>query len=373
MGFVGSSWTIRNLFARKCRLIPSRSKKKAGVFTLHASAKVPKNQIRRHTTLRLVCVGDIHSQWNETDEMALQNLKPDMALFVGDYGDEDTHVTRRITDFAAKASFPIATVFGNHDAFFTQSHSGRQRAPYDKKTTCRVTEQIEMMRHLDVSYRNVAFDNIPFSVCGGRSFSPGGPYWKYKTFFQRFVGVYSLSHSANKMIQALSSTESDAVVFLSHNGPIGLGSNAEDPCGKDWGDTPGGDFGDADLRYAIDEARNLGKRVPLVIFGHMHKALFKKRGFRTMVKAEADGTSGYETVMLNTAVLPRHSIDPVSKATLHNFHIVQIGNEGQVDFVEEAWVTKEGKVHESTRIFKSKTLSDVAGVVLSGASSASMA
>ncbi|CAN8067931.1 unnamed protein product [Agarophyton chilense] len=324
-------------------------------MALNASAQ---NSLVRQTTrsarpLRLVCIGDIHSQWCETDEMALQNLKPDMAFFVGDYGDEDTRVTRRIADFAKGASFPVATVFGNHDAFFTASYSGRQRAPYDKKTTCRVTEQIEMLRDFDVSYRSVTFDNVPFSVCGGRSFSAGGPYWRYKSFFQEFVGVYSLSHSTNKMLQAVTSSENDAVVFLSHNGPTGLGSNAEDPCGKDWGDAPGGDFGDADLRFAIDEARNLRKRVPLVIFGHMHKNLSKGRGYRTMVKAEADGNSGFETIMLNTAVFPRHAFDPESESSLHNFHIVQLGAEGQVDFIEEAWVTTEGRIHRSTRIFNS--------------------
>ncbi|KAI0562471.1 Calcineurin-like phosphoesterase [Gracilaria domingensis] len=346
-------------------------------FGLQARAKVSGNQqvrqpINSPRSLHLVCIGDIHSQWSEEDEMALRNLKPDIALFVGDYGDEDTRVTRRIADFATAASFPVATVFGNHDAFFTASHSGRQRAPYDRKTTCRVTEQIEMLKDIDVSYRSVRFDNMPFSVCGGRAFSAGGPYWKYKDFFREFVGVHSLSHSTNKMIQAVANSESEAVTFLSHNGPIGLGSNPEDPCGKDWGDPTGGDFGDADLRFAIDEARNVGKRVPLVVFGHMHKALSRGRGYRTMVKAEADGTSGFETVMLNTAVFPRHKYDPHWQTSLHNFHIVQMGKTGQVDFVDEAWVTPGGEIHESTRIFSSRALSDATCTAMTGLPSASL-
>ncbi|PXF48176.1 hypothetical protein BWQ96_02128 [Gracilariopsis chorda] len=368
LAFLSSQWRLRTVLTRKCWTVRNSNEHSTCKRTRTTSSSVPvscnsvKQAAKQRRPVRLICVGDIHGQWDEEDEMALRSLKPDVALFVGDYGDEDVRITRRIADLADDVSFAVGTVFGNHDAFFTASNGGCRRAPYDKSTTCRVSDQIEMLRCYDVSYRSVSFDNIPFSVCGGRSFSAGGPYWKYKTFFRDFVGVFNLKHSINKMIQAVMTAENDGVVFLSHNGPTELGDKPWDPCGKDWGEVPGGDFGDADLRVAIEEARNLGKRVPLVVFGHMHKTLFKGSGNRTMVKTEPDRNTGFETLMLNTAIFPRHTVDPVTRRSLRNFHLVQIGEGGYVDFAEEIWVTSDGKIRESTSLYS--------GLAMSGSSSA---
>lgn len=304
---------------------------------------------------KIVCIGDIHGQWDRDDETALRGLNPDLALFVGDYGDEDVVVTRRIADLAASSTFGVAIVFGNHDAFYTASHSGRKRAPYDKNQICRVTEQLEMLAPYDVSYKSFAFDDIRLSVCGGRAFSVGGPNWKYRQFFQRFVGVGSLQHSTRLIKEAVLKSQYNTLIFLSHSGPTGLGAKPNDPCGKDWGEEPGGDYGDEDLRGAIEEARKEGIKVPLTVFGHMHKTLLKNRGARTMVKSEADGNSGSETVMVNAAVVPRHKIGHASNATLHHFQVVQMSDGGNVDSVEETWVTSQGDIVESIPLFKAQS------------------
>lgn len=303
-------------------------------------------------TAKIVCVGDIHGQWNEDDERALHALHPDLVLFVGDYGDEDVRVTKRISEFATSTDFSVATVFGNHDAFFTASHGGRRRAPYDKSKMCRVTEQMEMLRPFDVSYRSVGFEELRISICGGRAFSVGGPNWKHSEFYRKYVGIENMKHSVRKMKEAVQSSQYPTVVFLSHSGPVGLGSKSSDPCGKDWGDFPGGDYGDEDLRAAIEVARDEGLRVPLAVFGHMHKQLNGNKGKRTMVTAEPDGDSGGETVMVNAAVVPRHRIGPHSNSSLHHFQIVQIGDKGCVESVTESWVTPSGEIAESDIIFE---------------------
>lgn len=325
------------------RRLCSRANIFASVATTSGSNKAP---------ARIVCIGDIHSQWDESDEIALKNLKPDLALFVGDFGDEDLRVTARISKLAASVQFPIATVFGNHDAFFTASQGGRQRAPYDKSLTCRVTEQIELLSPYDVSYRTVAFEKLSLSVCGGRAFSTGGPYWKYKQFFRKFVGVHSLEDSTNKLTNAVNATTQQSVVFLAHNGPTGLGDLPNDPCGKDWGEQPGGDYGDEDLRLAIENARQLGLQVPLTVFGHMHKNLMHGKGYRTMVKSEPDGLSDEKTVMLNAAVFPRRRLSPTSNSTVHNFQVVEMGENGYVDSIHETWVEPSGKCVQKTAIFQ---------------------
>lgn len=308
------------------------------------------------TFATIVCVGDIHGQWNEDDERALRALSPDLVLFVGDYGDEDVRVTRRISNFAASTKFGVATVFGNHDAFFTASHGGRKRAPYDQHKECRVTEQMELLRPFDVSYRCVDFDDVRISICGGRAFSVGGPNWKHSEFYRKYVGIEGMKHSARKMREAVQSCQYPTVIFLSHSGPLGLGSKPSDPCGKDWGDYPGGDYGDEDLREAIEEAREEGFRVPLTVFGHMHKQLIGNRGERTMVTTEPDGRSGGHTVMVNAAVVPRHKVGPLSNSSLHHFQIVHVDDGGSVESVTETWVMPHGEIVESNTIFEANAV-----------------
>lgn len=300
---------------------------------------------------KIVCIGDVHGMWDETDENALRALRPDLALFVGDYGDEDVRVTKRLSQFADEVDFGVATVFGNHDAFFTASKRGRRNAPYDKGKGCRVKQQIEMLAQYDVSYRSVPFDDIRVSVCGGRSFSWGGPNWKYGQFYREYLGIQNITHSANKIRESVHSSKYRNVIFLSHSGPFGLGDKPSDPCGKDWGEHPGGDYGDTDLRLGIDQARAEGLQVPLTVFGHMHKQLKGTQGLRTMLKTEPDGDSGAVTIMLNAAVVPRRRIDPQSNSNLHHFQIVQLGDNGYVDTVEEAWVNTSGQISTSTTLF----------------------
>lgn len=308
----------------------------------------------RRRAAKIVCVGDIHGQWGEGDEMALRSLRPDLVLFVGDYGNEDLRVTSRIASFASRVDFGVATVFGNHDAHYTASSRKRQYAPYDSSTTCRVREQIKLLHGLDVSYRSKAFEEIGMSVCGGRAFSFGGPNWKYSSFFREFVGVNDMRDSSVKLARVATNSAHKNLIFLSHSGPVGLGDAPHDPCGKDWGEKPGGDYGDADLRHAIESARDQGFRVPLTVFGHMHNTLQDGKGKRIMVKTERDGRKTGEfstTVMLNAAVVPRHRERYLNIPPLFHFQIVHTTELGNVASVEESWVACNGTVHESTKLF----------------------
>lgn len=308
----------------------------------------------RRRAAKIVCVGDIHGQWGEGDEMALRSLHPDLVLFVGDYGNEDLRVTSRIASFASRVDFDVATVFGNHDAHYTTSSRKRQYAPYDSSTTCRVREQMTLLHDLDVSYRSKAFDEIGMSLCGGRAFSFGGPNWKYPSFFREFVGVNDMRDSSVKLARAATNSAHKNLIFLSHSGPVGLGDAPHDPCGKDWGTKPGGDYGDADLRHAIESARDQGFRVPLTVFGHMHSTLQDGKGKRIMVKTERDGRKTGEfstTVMLNAAVVPRHRERYLNIPPLFHFQIVHTTELGSVASVEESWVACNGTVHDSTKLF----------------------
>jgi hypothetical protein len=45
--------------------------------------------------IRIAIIGDVHDQWTEADARALHFLQPDMALFVGDFGNEVVPLVRR--------------------------------------------------------------------------------------------------------------------------------------------------------------------------------------------------------------------------------------------------------------------------------------
>jgi len=54
--------------------------------------------------------------------------------------------------------------------------------------------------------------------------------------------------------------ELETLIFLGHNGPVGLGDRAEDPVGKDW--QPIGGFGDPDY---LKRSRRLAPLVKLFL------------------------------------------------------------------------------------------------------------
>lgn len=63
--------------------------------------------------MRLAVVGDVHGQWSERDEAALRWLGADMALFVGDFGEEVVELVGRV----AALDVPKAVILGNHDTW----------------------------------------------------------------------------------------------------------------------------------------------------------------------------------------------------------------------------------------------------------------
>ncbi|MEM1311494.1 MAG: metallophosphoesterase, partial [Cyanobacteria bacterium P01_H01_bin.153] len=73
------------------------------------------------STIQIAVVGDIHNHWDEQDMAALHGLKADLVLFVGDFGNEAVDVVRSI----ATLDLPKATIFGNHDAWYTATPWGR--------------------------------------------------------------------------------------------------------------------------------------------------------------------------------------------------------------------------------------------------------
>ena len=92
---------------------------------------------------------------------------------------------------------------------------------------------------------------------------------------------------------------SGRIVFLAHNGPSGLGAERHAIWGADFR-RRGGDFGDPDLREAIEHARRRGKTVLAVLAGHMHRALRGGGPDRVAFVRDEHGT-----LFVNAARVPR--------------------------------------------------------------------
>lgn len=296
-------------------------------------------------TIKIAVVGDVHDQWETEDGEALQHLGVDLALFVGDFGNESVGVVRSI----ASLEIPKAVILGNHDAWYSASEWGRKRCPYNRQQEDRVQAQLDLLGETHVGYGKLDFPNLNLTVVGSRPFSWGGDTWKNADFYEQRYGITSFRDSTYRIVEAASSAAYDTIVFLGHNGPFGLGDRPEDPCGRDW-EPIGEDFGDVDFADAIAKTKQLGKTIPLVTFGHMHHHLRHTREvLRTPVCTSPDGT-----VYVNSASVPR--IVQNGNEKRRNFSLVLLEG-GVVSEVSLVWVNKEYAIVSKQIFYRSSELS----------------
>jgi uncharacterized protein (TIGR04168 family) len=293
-----------------------------------------------HRTVRIAVVGDIHNQWDHEDEAALVSLEVDLALFVGDFGNEAVDIVAQV----AQLPIPSAIALGNHDAWHSATPWGRKKCPYDRSREDRVQQQLDALGTNHVGYGKREIPEQQLSIVGGRPFSWGGPNWKYEDFYLERFKISSMQDSGERIIEAVQQTQHNTLIFLSHNGPAGLGAQPEAPCGRDW-QPIGGDYGDPDLRSAIQTAKALGKHIPLVAFGHMHHNLrHRKDRLRQRVRLDSDGI-----LYLNAACVPR--VAALDSVRYSNFSVVQL-TDGQVAQVHSVWVSAQGAIAQTEPLFE---------------------
>jgi uncharacterized protein (TIGR04168 family) len=290
--------------------------------------------------LKIAVVGDVHDQWEDEDATALKALEVDLVLFVGDFGNESVDVVRRV----ASVDIPKAVVMGNHDAWYSATEWGRKKCPYDRTQEDWVQLQLDILGETHVGYSKLDFPDFDLTVVGGRPFTWGGPEWKFADLCRERYGIQDQEESAMKIFEAVKSAAHETIIFLSHNGPSGLGDRPEDPCGKDWHPI-GGDYGDPDLAEAISRSMTTGKNISLVTFGHMHHTLrHTKKEIRRRLFRSPEGA-----IYLNAATVPR--IVEKDDDKLRNFSLVEMKN-GSVSQAASVWVGKDFTVVEEEILYK---------------------
>jgi uncharacterized protein (TIGR04168 family) len=291
------------------------------------------------SVVKIAVIGDIHDLWELKDNAALKHLGVDLALFVGDYGNEAVEVVRRI----AAVDLPKAAVMGNHDAYYSASNKGIKNCPYDRNKEDWVQLQMDLLGEDHIGFSKREFPQFGLTVVGGRPFSWGGSEWRYRKFYRDRFDVKNFEESLDLILAAADEAEHRTLIFVGHVGPYGLGAQPADPCGKDWGNA-GGDYGDPDFAEAISLTQESGKRVPLVTFGHMHHKLKNnEHQLRKRVVKDASGT-----LYFNAANVPR--IEQTETGNRRSFSLVTL-NQGTVESIVLLWLDEAFKTTSEEIIY----------------------
>jgi len=310
-----------------------------------------------HTpSLKLAVIGDVHDHWDDDSATALSSLNADIAIFVGDFGNENVEIVKKIASYPGKNKI---FMLGNHEAWYSLTARGRQRAlkiamqssslnannlvsntisgPIG--TSHALEEMFKTLGKDHIGYSSTIFDQFGIAVVGGRPFSKGGKRWSdIAAFYKHHYGVESMEESAHRIVDvALSQPVELPLILVAHNGPTGLGNKRYSPCGVDWQE-PEEDFGDPDLGEAIEVLATQKRSPTLVLFGHMHHNL-RHGGKRDM--AAVDPVTG--TVYLNSAVVPRiRKFDTAHNGTVKGHHFLTVEmNQGVVSAAKHIWAGVE--------------------------------
>lgn len=243
--------------------------------------------------LRIAIAGDLHGQWDASDEQLLRLLAPDGLLVVGDLSDGQSRIPARL----AALDLPVACIVGNHDT--GRDASGRT-----------LQSQLKTLGAVHCGWGLRQLEPPGLAVVGARPASAGGGYHLSPAAVAVFGPVALEDSVARITAAALAADPALPLVLLAHCGPTGLGSGPADPCGRDW-KKPACDWGDQDLALAIDRIRR-HRPLPLVVFGHMHHRLKQGQGERLSYVRDRAGTA-----YLNTAFVPRHSADEQGRPLRH--------------------------------------------------------
>lgn len=253
---------------------------------------------------RLAVIGDIHGCWTASDVRWLDAAGYDRIVFVGDLAGYRQSATVRVVRLIATLQTPALILPGNHDAVHglqmlsevlgRPSLTGAMAAGQGRRHDA-------LAAALPGRHSLAGYSRHPLcadvAIIAGRPQSVGGPRMAFAPHLTRRFGVSTMAESASRLCDLVRESPEPSLIFLAHNGPTGLGSARDDIWGCDF-KAAAGDWGDPDLRAAIDFAVGQGRTVLAVLAGHMHRRI--KGGGQRPGSRVVDGIT-----YLNAAEVPR--------------------------------------------------------------------
>lgn len=263
----------------------------------------------------IAIIGDVHGFWNEADSLEFSKLGVDLLLFVGDLGSGTRKNGVEMISRLSKLRVPGLVLPGNNDAPHLAHLGAEWGYQSGKADLLRLvgSPQRVGIRPCGFTAHELSTKSGNLTLIAARPCAMGGGECSFPEELSRNYGVSSIEESIKRLKTLVDQSSTEAIVFVAHNGPYGLGGKPRDlwsrdfPIGSDH-DAPN-DWGDHDLSEAIKYAKNQGKRVDGVIAGHMHRGSEGKTRPATL---RFEGTT-----YVNSAVVPRIRTHPDGE--LHHF------------------------------------------------------
>lgn len=281
-------------------------------------------------------IGDVHGFWDAADTDYFNRSDYAGLLFVGDLARVagGLAVARKL----ARLRKPAWVIPGNHDGC-----SAWQLLAEIKgwERLCGLSSQgmearVERLRQALGPVRLAGYECLPLGADLGllvaRPHAMGPDRFYYREYTRRRYGIADYAQSAARLKTLVDAAPSRLIV-LAHNGPAGLGESVEAIWGCDFSPRFG-DFGDPDLRAAIDYAQAGGRQVLAVCAGHMHRRS-KTGGERPATLRRAG------CLYVNAANVTRH------REQGRRRHHVALRIEDDQASAADVWVDREGQVLSS--------------------------
>ena len=267
--------------------------------------------------VEIAVLGDLHGAFDAALDVPLLERHP-VRVCTGDLTpnrgrDRFDDALLQASGLASAGAF---VVLGNHDG--PTAFTGRS---FPKSY-----ERLEaVLGDLHIGARLIELPELRLSLVGARPLSSGGDDLRFVPPGRK---GWTIADWADELTRLLAAARGDRIVVLAHAGPTGLGSSRADIFGCDFR-KGAGDWGDSDLRIALDRAAAAGRPVVADIAGHMHDQL---RGGGQRIQAVREGG----VLHVNAAIVPR--VSPRGRAMV----VVRI--EGMTATARVEWHRQDGTI-----------------------------
>ena len=221
--------------------------------------------------MRIAVLGDIHAAWTKDDNRIIDAQGYDLVLFVGDLSDPFHLRTVRTAEVMSGLTTRALMIPGNHDGttplgvLCEALRVGTDRPGLAQRGERRMEALQQALGPIAlVGYTAHPFPDHGLTLIAGRPHAMDGRRTSFPSLLEPTFGINSMEASIRRLQELVDVTEGP-LLFLGHNGPLGLGAGPRDP----WS-VGGRDIGDPDLASAIHHARRQGREVRAVVAGHIH-------------------------------------------------------------------------------------------------------